>query len=332
MSLSASEGGFIAPLRTALYAALSSPYRALRSVGGLGMKRGEAGHELRRSAQQWLLSAGLVSVGLVVAELMFATTALALLATSGQDSISPLRPLSQVQDVENVEVVEPSERNSIPASPAPPALQWRPWEMPEEAFQALYRVRYDSEKEGRGSFRLTLRYLRSERFQLSATGPLGRSLWSLEVTGPDALLVDHRQRRGCRLTTDVVLDQRLLASFPLSRLPALIDARVPQRPAHAGLDPGSGDRAVAYRDARGRRWVVGLDTESQRVLRWSLSTAEGELLARMNIDGEWRELMEAEGGLELRWQEVVREATDTVPPFLEVPSGYSLGGCVRSVD
>ncbi|MCH9647940.1 MAG: hypothetical protein K0U98_06850 [Deltaproteobacteria bacterium] len=206
-----------------------------------------------------------------------------------------------------------------------------PWEIPAEAFksQRLYRF-HASGKGGRGRFRLTLRLASPDRFQLSATDPLGRSLWSLHFRDRKAILIEHREKRSCHFDETIDLSELYLGSFPLRFLPAVLLGRVPGLPQSA-LEPlGEPDGPLSFVDSVGQRWSVALNQGT--VVGWTLEDPAGEIVAILQREsGGWSVLEEPRRQLKLRWREVVREPLEDELEAPEVPPSYREGGCLAEV-
>lgn len=88
--------------------------------------------------------------------------------------------------------------------------------------QRLYRVEIRSE-ESAGSLRLVLRHWSDERFELAASDPLGRGLWTLTVSDGAASWTERSPARRCRLDPDRPLPwPRLGLTLAPRILPALL--------------------------------------------------------------------------------------------------------------
>lgn len=213
------------------------------------------------------------------------------------------------------------------AIPSPSAAS--PWELPEElqGSQRLFRVRFEGE-DGDGKFRLTLRLLDSQRFQLRAVDPLGRSVWTLHAEGGRSLLLEHRERRACTFGDQVDLDDLYLGSFPARDLPALILGRVPAVPEGSPLwseGPEAGEDRLEFADLAGRRWVCRL--QGGEVRSWSLKGAGGGELASLHREEEELHLIDRRRGIEVRWREVAAEPLQGGFARPEIPSSYEEGEC-----
>lgn len=218
----------------------------------------------------------------------------------------------------------------LPSAPPPAASPVAaPWELPEDAIstQRLFRVRFESE-EGDGRFRLTLRLLDRERFQLRAIDPLGRSVWTLHSDRGESLFLDHRDRRACRFGPRVDLTELYLGSFPARDLPALILGRVPAVPEGALLWTGGGAaglRTLDFLDRQDRAWACRLMGE--RLEGWSLTSPDGRLLASLHREERGFRLEDRRRRLEVRWREVGAEPLRRGLQEPEIPPSYRRESC-----
>lgn len=204
----------------------------------------------------------------------------------------------------------------------------RPWEITPREYpsQRLYRVKYAG-PEGRASFKLTL-YLATDRsYRMAAADSLGRKLWSLQVEESGrAVWLDHRRKEYCETRGADRLLLVPLARLPLEALPRLLLGRMPATPA-ANLDRNR--EHLCYLDIRGQQWKGVL--ASGEVDWWSLEES-GEAVAWWRRDEAGGILFEPRGGLELRWQQIVREGL--AQPFepLAVPDRFREGACGDRLD
>jgi hypothetical protein len=209
-----------------------------------------------------------------------------------------------------------------------------PWVVPaaERGTQRLFRARLDS-AEGKGRFRLLLRLEHPERYQIRATHPLfNRRLWSLDVDGDRAVLVDHPQRTVCRYQDEAEIGAIPLGPFPFASLPALLLGYLPLPPARAPAPATPG--AITFLDARGRRWTAEL--AGGAVERWEVSAEESGTVVWERREG-WEVLEAATEGLDLRWQETLREELSEPLVAIEVPADYDAAsecdlGWLRAVE
>jgi hypothetical protein len=197
-----------------------------------------------------------------------------------------------------------------------------PWVVPagERDSQRLFRARLESQ-EGRGRFRLLLRFHDAARYQIRATHPLfNRRLWSLDVDGDQAVLVDHHQHTVCRYQGEAEIGAIPLGPFPFASLPALLLGYLPLPPAEPPARPSP--VTLAYRDHLGRRWTATLDGGAVR--RWEV---EGEETVTWKLADDWNVLAAEAEQLDLRWKETLRESLAEPIAALEVPAEYDEGPC-----
>ncbi len=215
---------------------------------------------------------------------------------------------------------------------APPAAvepEGLPWEIPASALgtQQLFRMSYSGPR-GEGSFRLALRLESAVRYQANAVDPLGRALWSLDVTADRGLFLDHRARAACALESELRLVGAPLDRVALTDLPKLLLGRVPvsppaETPAPAGVNAGKGLKILVLSGAAGESWQVHL--ARGRLFRWTLIRV-GEPTAWWTIEKGESILSDRTGG-QLRWRASVAEplASPLVP--LAAPADYAREGC-----
>lgn len=210
--------------------------------------------------------------------------------------------------------------------PPAPVRMLLPWQMPQEAYgsQWLYRVSY-SGPEGEGSFKVTLRLVSAARYQIQASDPLGRSLWSLDVNNDDGLWLNHHSRNYCQFEGRFDVSGVPLGPFPLLSLPSLLIGRVPGEPAAGSPTPEPRGREFDFKDAEDRRWTGALG-EKGAVLNWTLSEGSTPKVWWMRRD-DWAILSDRERGIQVRWREVLRENLDREPQRLAVPSDYKKTPC-----
>ncbi len=203
-----------------------------------------------------------------------------------------------------------------PTAPAGPAVH--PWQVPPALHQqqTLFRAHYRGPR-GDGSFRLVLRLSDPSRYELSASDVLGRPLWTLAVGEGEALYLDHRAARACRLAGEVRLPDLGLPALALSAVPALLLGRLPAAP----VEPAA---SGSYRDGFGRRWTFTL--RDGEPASWTLWDGERPALAWTRQSGG-AVLSARREGAQLRWQTSRREPLGAPPPPPRVPSGFTSGGC-----
>lgn len=208
---------------------------------------------------------------------------------------------------------------AAPAGSAP-SEPVEPWEIPETALgtQRLFRVSY-SGPEGEGSFRLTLRLVSPERYQVQAVDPLGRALWSLDVVGGHGIWLNHRSRSFCRFQGSFDIQGAPLGPFPLPALPSLLLGRVPADPAGPLRSRAEG-REVTFPDRQGRSWTVALG-EGGEIRTWTLAEGGAPTVWWLRRDDD-SILSDRERGIQVRWRQVLREPLEGEPPPLEPPAGF----------
>lgn len=193
-----------------------------------------------------------------------------------------------------------------------------PWEIPagDLGTQRLYRVHYDGPR-GEGGIRLTLRLQAPDRYQVAATDLLGRSVWSLSVSGEEGLWVDARGETFCRLHGSVELEAVPLSPFTLPSLPAVLLGRLPVAPAAA--PPGADRGRLRFRDRQGRRWTVRLADGA--VTGWTMEIAGEPAVWWTTTAGE-SFLSDRRQGVQIRWRQVVQEPLAEPPPPPTVPEAF----------
>lgn len=169
---------------------------------------------------------------------------------------------------------------------------------------------------------MTLRLAAMDRYQVQASDPVGRGLWSLDVTGERGLFLNHRARTFCTFEGSFDLSGVPLGPFPLLTLPTLLIGRVPSQPAS---QPDQQGRQVTFRDTGGRLWSALVDADGE-VESWSLSEG-GEPSAWWVRRESWAILSDRERGVQVRWREVLREPLEGAPAALETPAGYRAESC-----
>jgi hypothetical protein len=219
--------------------------------------------------------------------------------------------------------VPPASRQASPPAPARALL---PWQIPQEAYgsQRLYRVSY-SGPEGEGSFKVTLRLASPARYQIQAVDPLGRSLWSLDVSNDAGLWLNHHSRTYCLFEGRFDLSGVPLGPFPLLSLPSLLIGRVPGEPAPGSPTAQPRGRTFDFKDADNRRWTGTLG-EKGEVLSWTLSEGSTPKVWWMRRD-DWAILSDREREVQVRWREVLQENLNQEPPRLVPPAEYKKTPC-----
>jgi len=204
-----------------------------------------------------------------------------------------------------------------------------PWEIPapELNTQRLFRASY-SGPEGDGSFRMTLRLVSPERYEVEAADPVGRSLWSLDVAAGHGLFLNHRARTACTFEGSFDLAGVPLGPFPLLTLPALLLGRVPAAPAAPSapaMSPKAHGRDLTFHDSADRTWSVTAGDDGV-VTRWTLTDSGAPTVWWFRQDS-WSILSDRSRGVQIRWREVLSEKLQKEPDALTVPAGYHQGAC-----
>lgn len=184
----------------------------------------------------------------------------------------------------------------------------------ESAQQVLLRLRIEKEGEARGaSLRLALRR-QASGFELRASDPLGRALWTLRVLPTGAWWMDPRSRRACALSVERGARALGWPDLPWQVLAAVLLGEPPVE--HDGVD------------AAGRWWETER-SESNQQLAWSVREgAGGAFMARYRREGDTHFLSSASPQVEVRWNEVAREAVARAARLSEqMPQGFAVGGC-----
>jgi hypothetical protein len=211
-------------------------------------------------------------------------------------------------------------------APASPVVEpaGPPWEIPAAAIgtQQLFRMSYSGPR-GEGSFRLALKLESADRYQASAADPLGRALWSLDVTADRGLFLDHRARAACALDGALSLVGAPLDRIALADLPKLLLGRVPVSPRErdATVPPATGE--VDISGSTDEVWKVALDRG--KPVRWILFRA-GQRAAGWTVEKGESVLSDRKGG-RLRWRSSVAEALAGPLAQLKAPADYAKEGC-----
>lgn len=207
---------------------------------------------------------------------------------------------------------------------APPAFEpaGLPWEVPASAIgtQQLFRMSYSGPR-GEGSFRLALKLESAARYQASAVDPLGRALWSLDVTAGKALFLDHRARAACPLDGALSLVGAPLGRIELADLPKLLLGRVPVTPRETTIAEGAEE--IGLSGAAGEVWKAKL--LRGRPVRWTLLRAGAPAASWATEKGE--SVLSDRSGGKLRWRASVAEPLGGALAPLKVPVDYASGGC-----
>lgn len=210
-----------------------------------------------------------------------------------------------------------------PIEVTPPSSLLAPWEVPPDELysQRLYRMDLESGRRS-GSLRLTLRLAEPDQFLLTAVDPLGRRLWTLQVSGSRTVWLDHRRETVCRGDD---APPPFLGGLTVAGLPAVLLGRLPEPPKDAQAvqwwQLEDGQRQLRYVDGGGRLWTARVGSEGQ-LRTWS-SQLDPQLLAGLEIEHDdaddvvrWQQedrgatLRDPRHRLEARWRETLREPLD----------------------
>jgi hypothetical protein len=206
-----------------------------------------------------------------------------------------------------------------------------PWALPESELgnQSLFRIQYGGER-GDGALRAVLRLEAADRYQIAASDPLGRQVWTLSVAPERALWLDHRGRRACPVGTEIQIPDLGLPPLPLAAVPGLLLGRLPLVPG-AGLAAAAGVEHAPNGEVResDRRWSWRRGSgpsDRERLEAWTLYQ-NGTPVLWWRRDGDGGILSARRQGAQLRWQRVVSEPLTgpTVPPA--PPADYRSNEC-----
>ncbi len=209
-----------------------------------------------------------------------------------------------------------------------PVASAAPWTIPEHAYpsQTLFRMEAKT-SEGGVTVRMALRLERPDRYRLTVSDRLGRTLYTVDVGPSGGWLSDHRSRQACAIDwrdEALVLRGAALEGFSTAALPAVLLGRVPAEPAGPVTEGGSGE--LIFPDRRGRRWSARSDGED--VLAWTLWQDEEPTLW-WRRDGERALLSDRKRGAQLRWQVVAREGLTAPLPEPALPDGFEVVQCAE---
>jgi hypothetical protein len=210
-----------------------------------------------------------------------------------------------------------------PAGAAAGEAASAPWFLADDAYptQRLFRLQAESTKEG-GSLRLVLRLESPDRYRLTISDRLGRSLYTVDATPEGGWLLDHRERRACRLGPALALGGVPLEAFAPAMLPRVLLGRVPAEPASRVSGAGAG--RLEFRDRQGRRWTV--ERRGGAILGWVAWEGGEPVVWWRRLDGEAL-LSDRIRGVQMRWHQVARERLEQPLPPAAVPAGYTSGPC-----
>jgi hypothetical protein len=167
--------------------------------------------------------------------------------------------------------------------------------------------------------KLILKLSSEDRFQVTTTDSLGRPLWSLQASGTETLLIDHRGKEFCK-ASDLRLPDPVLAAMPWQSLPRVLLGYLPTEP--ESIESSSAEE-IDFRGSDGRRWTSRLDGgrpttwilwEESRPALWWARQGEGGVLSHRQ-------------GIQVRWREIVNEPLKSPLVDLQIPSGYAPTEC-----
>ena len=179
---------------------------------------------------------------------------------------------------------------------------------------------------------MTLRLASLERYQVQAVDPVGRSLWSLDVSGGRGLFLNHRSRTSCVFEGSFDLSGIPLGPFPLLTLPALLLGRVPAVPASSGaaaVPPAQGGN-LTFEDAAGRSWALS-EAPGGALQSWTLLEDGTPTVWWLRQDNA-AILSDRARGVQLRWREVLSEPLEKELTTLEAPGGYREEPCRETAE
>jgi hypothetical protein len=162
--------------------------------------------------------------------------------------------------------------------------------------QRLFRVRYQG-RGGGGSLKLVLRLAARDDFQLSASDPLGRAVWTLRARGEETLIIDHRRSEYCETGRSVRVPEAALASLPIEMLPLVLLGYLPVEA------DGPAEGEIEVRDSTGQRWTARL--EEGRPRSWMLW--QGEQPSLWWLAQPRGGILSHRSGSQFRWRESVAE-------------------------
>jgi hypothetical protein len=206
------------------------------------------------------------------------------------------------------------------------------WELPSAAMgtQRLLRLRYDG-PEGDVSLRLTLRLETPRRFQLTGADRLGRAHWALDVSGGEALWIDHDAETHCTGSPDVQLPGWADGPVRLDALPAILLGALPGGESGAGgarrLPNPDGGTRLEFEDASGQRWSASLDGREE-LRTWTL-WQQGRPTWWWRREGAGGRLSQRDGGRQLSWEEILVEPLVEPLTPLVVPEGF-MASCPKA--
>lgn len=220
---------------------------------------------------------------------------------------------------------------TVPTS-APVAVSVAPpWALPESELgkQSLFRIQYGGER-GDGALRAVLRLEAADHYQVAASDPLGRQVWTLSVAPDRALWLDHRGRRACPVGTEIQIPDLGLPPLPLAAVPGLLLGRLPLVPG-AGLAAAAGVEQAQEGELRqsDRRWSWRRSSgpsDLDRLDAWTLYQNATPVLW-WRRDGDGGILSARRQGAQLRWQRVVSEPLTGATVPAAPPDDYRSNQC-----
>jgi hypothetical protein len=201
-----------------------------------------------------------------------------------------------------------------------------PWVLPpaEQGRQSLFRLQFSGER-GDGALRAALRLDSAHRYQIAATDPVGRQLWSLSVAPEGARWLDHRGRRVCRVGAEIAIPDLGLPPLPLAAVPALLLGRLPLVPSAAlPRTPGLENAPSGELRDGDRRW--SWQRTGEQLSAWTLYQ-NGTPVLWWRRDGDGGTLSARRQGVQLRWQRVFTEPLASPPEPPATPGDYRSDEC-----
>jgi len=201
-----------------------------------------------------------------------------------------------------------------------------PWTISGDAYpsQTLFRMEAET-ADGEANVRMVLRLERPDRYRLTVSDRLGRTLYTVDVGASGGWLADHRSRKACPIGGGgdaLVLRGAPFEGFSTAALPAVLLGRVPAEPAGPVIEGEPGE--LVFRDRRGRRWSVR--SAGEDVLAWTLWQGDRPVLW-WRRDGERVLLSDRLRGAQLRWQTVAREPLPAGLSEPALPDGFEAAEC-----
>lgn len=219
---------------------------------------------------------------------------------------------------------------TVPTSP-PVAVSVAPWALPQSELgnQSLFRIQYGGER-GDAALRAVLRLEAADRYQIAASDPMGRQVWTLSVAPERALWLDHRGRRACPVGAEIQIPDLGLPPLPLAAVPGLLLGRLPLV-LGAGLAAAAGVEHAQNGELRvsDRRWSWRRGSgpsDRDRLDAWTLYQ-NGTPVLWWRRDGDGGILSARRQGAQLRWQRVVSEPLSGAAVAPALPADYRSDEC-----